>query len=97
MQVSTNRSVVIISGLLTLLVLSGGTLALGFHNGWLRAGPGAAMPEAVSTASPSSDARNGGAALTEGKPLPAGERSTARDGDDDGREQRTRGHDSDDH
>jgi hypothetical protein len=31
-----SRSVVIISGLLTLLVLGGGTLAVGFHNGWLQ-------------------------------------------------------------
>src|SRR5689334_21391958 len=97
MQVSRNRSVVIISGLLTLIVLSGGTLALGFHNGWLRAGSGAATLEAISTDSPPSDARNDGAALTEGRPSPVGERSTARDSDDDGRERRSRGHDSDDH
>jgi hypothetical protein len=48
MQTSTNRSVVIISGLATLLVLSGAAVALGFHNGWLRTGPGAATPGAVS-------------------------------------------------
>ena len=36
MPLPANRSVVIISGLLTLLVLGGGTLAVGFHNGWLR-------------------------------------------------------------
>lgn len=36
MSLPTSRSVVIISGLLTLLVLSGGTLAVALHNGWLR-------------------------------------------------------------
>ena len=47
MHSSSNRSVLIISGLLTLLVLSGGALALGFHNDWLRSGSGAASPEAI--------------------------------------------------
>jgi hypothetical protein len=36
MPLPANRSVVIISGLLTLLVLGGGTLAVALHNGWLR-------------------------------------------------------------
>jgi hypothetical protein len=36
MQVSAHRAVVVISGLLTLLVLGGGALAVGFHNGWVR-------------------------------------------------------------
>ena len=36
MQIPASRSVVIISGLLTLLVLGGGTLAVAFHNGWLQ-------------------------------------------------------------
>lgn len=36
MPLPASRSVVTISGLLTLLVLGGGTLAVGFHNGWLR-------------------------------------------------------------
>ena len=36
MPLPASRSVVIISGLLTLLVLSGGTLAVALHNGWLR-------------------------------------------------------------
>jgi hypothetical protein len=36
MQVSANRAVVIISGLMTLLVLSGGALAVGLHQGWIR-------------------------------------------------------------
>jgi len=47
MHSSSNRSILVISGLLTLLVLSGGALALGFHNGWLRSGSGAATPEAI--------------------------------------------------
>jgi hypothetical protein len=47
MHSSSNRSILIVSGLLTLLVLSGGTLALGFHNGWLRTGSGAATPQAI--------------------------------------------------
>jgi hypothetical protein len=36
MPLPANRSVVIISGLLTLLVLGGGTLAVALHDGWLR-------------------------------------------------------------
>jgi hypothetical protein len=36
MPLPASRSVVLISGLLTLLVLSGGTLAVALHNGWLR-------------------------------------------------------------
>lgn len=39
MQSSSNRSVVIISGLLTLLVLGGAMLTLSFPNGWLQAAP----------------------------------------------------------
>lgn len=35
MQGFSNRSIVVISGLLTLLVLGGATLAVGFHHGWL--------------------------------------------------------------
>lgn len=35
MQGFSNRSIVVISGLLTLLVLGGTTLAVGFHHGWL--------------------------------------------------------------
>jgi hypothetical protein len=35
MQDASNRFVVIISALLTLLVLGGATLAVGFRNGWL--------------------------------------------------------------
>jgi hypothetical protein len=36
MPLPANRSVVIISALLTLLLLGGGTLAVGLHNGWVR-------------------------------------------------------------
>ena len=36
MPLPVSRPVVIIAGLLTLLVLSGGTLAVALHNGWLR-------------------------------------------------------------
>ena len=68
MHSSSNRSILVIAGLLTLLVLSGGTLALGFHNGWLRSGPGAATPEAIGADSQPSDARKDGAAPIEAKP-----------------------------
>ena len=62
MHSSSNRSILIISGLLTLLVLSGGALALGFHNDWLRSGSGAASPEAIGADSQPNDARTHGAA-----------------------------------
>jgi len=62
MHSSSNRSILIISGLLTLLVLSGGALALGFHNDWLRSGSGAASPEAIGADSQPDDARTDGAA-----------------------------------
>ena len=62
MHNSSNRSILIISGLLTLLVLSGGALALGFHNDWLRSGSGAASPEAIGADSQPDDARTDGAA-----------------------------------
>lgn len=39
MQSPSNRSVVIISGLLTLMVLAGATAAVGVRNGWLRTEP----------------------------------------------------------
>jgi len=47
MQGPANRSVVIVSGLLTLLVLCGATLALALHNGWLRVAADAPTSEAV--------------------------------------------------
>ena len=57
MQVSTSRSVLIISGLLTLLVLSGGALALAFHNGWLRTASRALAADAVRADSQASNVR----------------------------------------
>src|SRR4026208_1687222 len=62
MHSSSNRSILIISGLLTLLVLSGGALALAFHNDWLRSGSGAASPEAIGADSPPGGGRTDGAA-----------------------------------
>lgn len=72
----SNRSILIISGLLTLLVLSGGALALGFHNGWLRSGSGAATPEAIGADSQPSDTRNDGASLIAAKPSAVGSTQT---------------------
>jgi len=63
MHSSSNRSILIISGLLTLLVLSGGALALGFHNDWLRSGSGAASPEAIGADSQPDDCGCGPSAL----------------------------------
>ena len=77
----SNRSILIISGLLTLLVLSGGALALGFHNGWLRSGPGAATPETIGADSQPSDARNDGAAPIGARPSAAGSTQTATQGE----------------
>ena len=68
MHSSSNRSILIISGLLTLLVLSGAALALGFHNGWLRSGPGTAPPVAIGADSQPGDAGNDGAAPMGAKP-----------------------------
>ena len=62
MHSSSNRSILIISGLLTLLALSGGALALGFHSDWLRSGSAAASPEAIGADSQPDDARTDGAA-----------------------------------
>jgi hypothetical protein len=77
MQSSSNRSIVVISGLLTLLLLSGGALALGFHNGWLHAGSGAAIPATVSAASQPGDGRSERRAPIEPTPPPAGSTQTA--------------------
>lgn len=43
----SNRSVVIISGLLTLLVLGGATMAVAFRNGWVHVASAAPRPDAV--------------------------------------------------
>ena len=76
MQSTSHRSTLIISGLVTLLVLSGTALALGFHNGWLRTESGAAMREAVSAESQPSDARGGRGAPTQATPAPTGSART---------------------
>ena len=47
MQDPSNRFVVLISALLTLLVLGGATLAVGFRNGWLHVATGAPDRDAV--------------------------------------------------
>ena len=71
MPLPASRSVVIISGLLTLLVLGGGTLAVGFHNGWLRtASDSPGRETAVASAQPTPTGRDRGAVarLTEASP-----------------------------
>ena len=106
MRTATNRSVVIISGLATLLVLSGAAVTLGFHNGWLRTGPGAATPGAVSEDLQPGDARNITAPAAAEPPLVAPQMSLAsgavrderfadHDGDDAHRERQSH-RDSDD-
>jgi hypothetical protein len=52
----SNRFVVIISALLTLLVLGGATLAVGFRNGWLHVGADASSRDAVTALAQLSDA-----------------------------------------
>ncbi len=52
MHGSANRSVVIVSGLLTLLLLCGATLALALHNGWLRTGADAPVADTLSAQAP---------------------------------------------
>jgi hypothetical protein len=48
MQSSSNRSVVVIAALLTLLVLGGSTFGLALHRGWLRTASDTPSPETVS-------------------------------------------------
>ena len=52
MQSLSNRSVVIISGLLTLLVLGSATLAVGFRNGWLQVATHAPGPDGKTAPAP---------------------------------------------
>lgn len=59
MQSSSNRSVVIISGLLTLLVLGGAMLTLAFRNGWLQAAPTEPGAGAVTSLAQAPDADAG--------------------------------------
>lgn len=74
MPFPASRSVVIISGLLTLLVLGGGTLAVGFHNGWLRTASDSPSREtAAASAQPTvtGNDRDAVARLTERSPAPS--------------------------
>ena len=74
MPLPATRSVVIISGLLTLLVLGGGTLAVGFHNGWLRTASDSPSREtAAASAQPTvtGNDRDAVARLTERSPAPS--------------------------
>jgi hypothetical protein len=74
MPLPASRSVVIISGLLTVLVLSGGTLAVALHNGWLRTAA-ADVPSETLTASMqptlTGNDRDAVTRLTEPSPAPA--------------------------
>jgi hypothetical protein len=74
MPLPASRSVVIISGLLTLLVLSGGTLAVALHNGWLRTAAADVPSRETLTAStqpaPIGNDRDAAARLTEPSPGP---------------------------
>ena len=56
MQDPSNRFVVIISALLTLLVLGGATLAVGFRNGWLHVATDAPSRDAVTALAQRTDA-----------------------------------------
>jgi hypothetical protein len=60
MHSPSNRSVVIISGLLTLLVLGGATLAVAFRNGWVHVASAAPSPDTVTAlAQPTGADRDG--------------------------------------
>lgn len=71
MPLPASRSIIIISGLLTLLVLTGGTLAVALHNGWLRT-PAADAPnrEALTASTPTGNDRDAAARLAEPSPAP---------------------------
>jgi hypothetical protein len=74
MPLPANRSVVIISGLLTLLVLGGATLGVGFRNGWLRTAsdsPGREPAAASAQPTPIGNDREAVARLTEPSPAPS--------------------------
>ena len=74
MSLPARRSVVIISSLLTLLVLGGGTLAVALHNGWLRTAAADVPSRETLTASaqptPTGNDRDAAARLTEPSPAP---------------------------
>jgi hypothetical protein len=74
MPLPASRSVIIISGLLTLLLLGGGTLAVGFHNGWLRTALDSPSPETAAGSAQPTPTGNGVdavARLTEPSPAPS--------------------------
>jgi hypothetical protein len=74
MPLPASRSVVIISGLLTVLVLGGGTLAVGFHNGWLRIAsdsPSRETAAARAQPTPTGNDRDAVARLAEPSPTPS--------------------------
>ncbi|MEP7306755.1 MAG: hypothetical protein ABJA98_14660 [Acidobacteriota bacterium] len=52
----SNRSVLIISGLLTLLVLGGATLAVAFRNGWVHVASATPSPGTVNALAQPTDA-----------------------------------------
>ena len=93
MQNSHDRFVVIISTLLTLLLLGGATLAVGFRNGWLRVAthdPGRDVVTAAAqlTDTPLTDAPP---VLEAGADQSEGDRSFAEHEGDDERERGSRG------
>ena len=74
MPLPASRSVVIISGLLTVLVLGGGTLAVGFHNGWLRIAsdsPSRETAAASAQPTPTGNDQDAAARLTDPSPAPS--------------------------
>jgi len=75
MPLPASRSVVIISGLLTLLVLGGGTLTVALHNGWLRTAaadvPGRETLTASAQPTVTENDRDAVARLTERSPAPS--------------------------
>jgi len=73
MQGPSHRFVVIVSALLTLLVLSGVTLVIGFRNGWLHVATDASSRDAVTALAQPTDAERSRTLPTarEGNPSPA--------------------------
>ena len=79
MQDPSNRFVVIISALITLLVLGGATLAVGFRNGWLHVATDAPSRDAVTALAQLTDAERSRTLRTarEANPSPALEAGAA--------------------
>ena len=84
MPLPARRSIVIISGLLTLLVLTGGTLAVALHNGWLRTAavdvPGREPLTASTHATPTGNDPDSAARLNEPPPAPLTQNAMQDDG-----------------